>query len=112
MAWEAGFDDTLDHREITQITHRLFAYHIGAIVTPIHGSVSDRAALDNLLRPSVEYANILFGEPMADDYNADNWEQMQSLFCGVAEPSHGGWVSRRQQSSMSNECAALGGMFE
>jgi hypothetical protein len=83
MAWEAGFDDTLDYQEVSQITHQLFAHHIGTIVTPAHESISDRAALDNILDPAVEYATDLHGEPTTAnvdiDTNADgaDWEDVE-----------------------------------
>lgn len=80
MAWEAGFDDTLDHQEVSRIAHQLFAHHIGVLVTPARESVSDRAALDNFLDPSVEYANNLYGDATADDADdseKDAWNKIQ-----------------------------------
>lgn len=74
MAWQAGFDDTLDHHKITQISHQLFAHHLGTIVTPVGKSVSDRAALDNILQPSLEYATDLYG---GEDNPAEEWEAVQ-----------------------------------
>lgn len=76
MAWEAGFDDTLGHQKISQIAHQLFAHHIGMMVTPAHESVSDRAALDNFLAPSTEYANELYADA-TDDTEKDAWDEMQ-----------------------------------
>jgi hypothetical protein len=77
MAWEAGFDDSLDYQEVSRIAHQLFAHHIGIKVTPTHGSVSDRAALNNFLQPAIEYATDFYGSATATDDSADDWDEIQ-----------------------------------
>jgi hypothetical protein len=61
VAWLAGYDNSLGFQSVAQITTQLFAHHLGVVTSP-EPSVSDRAALDEVITKSTQMANTLYRE--------------------------------------------------